>query len=81
MTISVKVRYFASLRECMGRGEEEARREAGSSVLQLWQRLAAGQELPPGQEFLAAVNREHVGMQARLQDGDEVAFFPPVTGG
>ncbi|MEY2336547.1 MoaD/ThiS family protein [Acidithiobacillus ferrianus] len=31
--------------------------------------------------LLAAVNLEHISMSTELQDNDEVAFFPPVTGG
>ncbi len=38
--------------------------------------------LPTERSFiLAAVNLEHVSMSTELQDNDEVAFFPPVTGG
>ncbi len=50
----------------------------GCSVGELWQR-ATKQPLP--QRLLAAVNQEYADLNAVLRDGDEVAFFPPVTGG
>ena len=55
----------------------------GTRVEELWQavarefpRLAAFPAMPP-----AAVNREYVGGETVLRDGDEVAFLPPVAGG
>lgn len=79
MTITVK--YFASLRELVGRAEE--RLELGGSnptVAELWGQVAGGENQLPAQ-VLAAVNREYVKADATVRDGDEVAFFPPVTGG
>ncbi|HFC54470.1 MAG TPA: molybdopterin synthase sulfur carrier subunit, partial [Gammaproteobacteria bacterium] len=42
--------------------------------------LAAGDEPAPG-NLLVAINMEYATMQSPVKDGDEVAFFPPVTGG
>ncbi len=39
----------------------------------------SGKELPDN--ILSAINMEYVKADARVKDGDEVAFFPPVTGG
>lgn len=79
MTINVK--YFASLREILGRSEDKL--EVGDeplTVAEIWQRVAGEQQsLPPN--VLTAVNMQYVKADATAHDGDEVAFFPPVTGG
>lgn len=77
MTINVK--YFASLRERLGRGEDCVDASAVCTVAELWARLNSGQALPDN--VLIAVNREYAKADQRVKDGDEVAFFPPVTGG
>jgi molybdopterin synthase sulfur carrier subunit len=76
--VSVTVKYFASIRESVGRGEEIVDLPQACSVGELWQRLTK-RPLPP--RLLVAVNQEYAGLDATLRDGDEVAFFPPVTGG
>jgi len=73
------VKYFARLREQVGRGEDEIAYEPGMSTEQVWQRATAGQAMPPA--MLVAVNMDYVRGPVALKDGDEVAFFPPVTGG
>lgn len=77
--MSVTVRYFASLREQLGRGEETLDPEGITTVREVWSRLQGGAPLPAN--VLSAVNLEHVGPDHPVHDGDEVAFFPPVTGG
>ncbi len=77
MTISVK--YFASLRERLGRGEDRVDAHAVSTVAELWAWLNSGAALPDN--VLIAVNMEYAKADQAVQDGDEVAFFPPVTGG
>ncbi|MEH6455661.1 MAG: molybdopterin converting factor subunit 1 [Cocleimonas sp.] len=81
--MTIKVLYFASLREEIGRASDEfdfSSDELSSlSLDKLWQK-ATGQSSFPGQ-LLVAVNQEYKEPQALLKDGDEVAFFPPVTGG
>ena len=76
--MSVTVKYFASIRESLGRGEDVVELPAACTVSELWQR-AARAPMPP--RLLAAINQEYAGLDAVLHDGDEVAFFPPVTGG
>lgn len=78
--ISVKVRYFASLREQRGVGEEALELEAGLCLGALWERLARRHGLPR-QQVLMALNHAYAKPQRQLAAGDEVAFFPPVTGG
>ena len=78
--MDIKVRYFASMRDRMGRAEETVTVEGeGITVEELWRRVAGGQEMPPN--LLIAVNMEYTDASRQLKSGDEVAFFPPVTGG
>jgi len=76
----VTVKYFASLREALGRAEEQLEVSDSSSVAEIWTRATAGTELPAVQ-VLCAVNKEYADNDQPVCDGDEVAFFPPVTGG
>jgi molybdopterin synthase sulfur carrier subunit len=77
--MSIKVRYFASLRETMGRVEESLAAEGIRTVADVWKAVSEGQ--PPPEHLLCAVNMEYADAAASVNDGDEVAFFPPVTGG
>ncbi|HEC12092.1 MAG TPA: MoaD/ThiS family protein [Acidiferrobacteraceae bacterium] len=77
--MSIKVRYFASLREKMGREEDQLDALGVNTVADVWTRAARGQAMPPN--TLAAVNLEYGDLTTSVADGDEVAFFPPVTGG
>ena len=75
----VQVNYFASLRERLGRTEDRVEVVEVITVGQLWKRLCPEIALPPN--TLAAVNMEYAELTQVVNDGDEVAFFPPVTGG
>lgn len=77
--MTVKVKYFASLRERLGRDEEDI--DAGSirTVADVWAAVVHGE--PLSTNILTAVNMEYVDAGHSVGDGDEVAFFPPVTGG
>ncbi|HSI22895.1 MAG TPA: molybdopterin converting factor subunit 1 [Methylophilaceae bacterium] len=83
----VKLLYFARLREALGTSQEEIAVPDGVTDIQrlmawLAQRGGAWQEEFTGCHPLrAAVNQELVGNTAAFRDGDEIAFFPPVTGG
>ncbi len=84
--MSVKVLFFAGLREALGVGSESlALPVAVGSVRALRDYLAARGEpwaaLATTKNLRAAVNQQMVGPDAPVQEGDEVAFFPPVTGG
>ena len=74
----VSIRLFAGLRERAGTGERELELAEGSTVRDVWDSLALGDE-PPG--LLYAVNREYAPRDQGLADGDEVALIPPVSGG
>ncbi|HAC33227.1 MAG TPA: molybdopterin synthase sulfur carrier subunit [Gammaproteobacteria bacterium] len=77
--MSVKVHYFASLRERVGCAEESLDLQPGATVRDAWDRGCAGFPIP--QNTLCALNEEYTSLDANLSDGDRVAFFPPVTGG
>lgn len=78
--MKVNVRYFASVRDRMGRSEETVSVEQASlTVEDLWKQVSKGQALPSS--TLIAVNMEYTNATQPLKNGDEVAFFPPVTGG
>ena len=77
--MSVTVKYFASLREELGQAEVRLESRPGETVATLWIRANPERSLPPN--VLAAVNQEYVGRGHPVVEGDEVAFFPPVTGG
>ncbi|HID49061.1 MAG TPA: molybdopterin converting factor subunit 1 [Chromatiales bacterium] len=75
--MSISVKFFASLREQVGKGEAELEAPV-ATVGEVWRRTT---EIPMPANTLMAVNLEYVDADHAVQDGDEVAFFPPVTGG
>ena len=83
----VTVLYFARLREALGRAREEiALPESVIDLASLRDALVSrggqwAQELSPTRKVRAAVNQEMASGDTPVRDGDEVAFFPPVTGG
>ncbi len=76
--MAITVKYFAALREELGRAEDRVEAGGVATVADVWQ-AAAGREMPAN--TLMAVNMEYVQADQAVSDGDEVAFFPPVTGG
>jgi molybdopterin synthase sulfur carrier subunit len=74
----ITVRYFASIRERLGRAEDSLEASAAHTVAEVWRRVSA-EPLPAN--ALVAVNQEYARLETPVQAGDEVAFFPPVTGG
>jgi len=79
--------YFARLREALGTDREEIALPVSVMTLgalrtHLAQRGEAwAQEMAGGRNLRAAVNQEVAMPDTPVKDGDEVAFFPPVTGG
>lgn len=86
MTTSVRVLYFASLREALASSGEDLALPAGvATVAQLRDHIARRGEpwaqLARTKNLRCAVNQAMVGFDSPVTAGDEVAFFPPVTGG
>jgi molybdopterin converting factor subunit 1 len=84
---SVRVLYFAWLRERVGCAEENLALPPGPAtvggVIALLRGRGPGHAaaLAEGLAVRCAVNQEFAGTDAPVWPGDEVAFFPPVTGG
>ncbi|MEO5660690.1 MAG: MoaD/ThiS family protein [Polaromonas sp.] len=83
--MKVTVKYFASIREALGRGSEE-RDTPATTLSQLRDELLAASpahaaSLARGKSVRMALNQVMSDESAALSDGCEVAFFPPVTGG
>jgi molybdopterin converting factor subunit 1 len=84
--MNIRLLYFARLREVFGLGQENLDLPSPSTLADLLAHLRGrggvwAQELAPGRAFRLAVNQDIAGPDAVLGEGDEVAIFPPVTGG
>ncbi len=82
----IRVLFFAKLREDLGQSELELAWSAELSTVaglqaQLNQRDEKWARALGAENIICAVNQQQVATGHGLADGDEVAFFPPVTGG
>jgi len=82
---TIQIRFFAALREALG-AHALTLPTAAATVADLRDELIArggayAEVLARGRAVRAALNQAMVPESAPLRDGDEVAFFPPVTGG
>jgi molybdopterin synthase sulfur carrier subunit len=83
----ITVLYFARLREALGQSMEQIALPEGVRDLESLRALLVArggaweQELAPHKPVRAAVNQTMAVGDVPVSDGDEVAFFPPVTGG
>ncbi|MCG6941088.1 MAG: molybdopterin converting factor subunit 1 [Thiohalocapsa sp.] len=82
----IRVLYFASLRETVGTDAEQLPPAHAGSVADIRARLRArggawAAALDEQRRVLAAVNQQMARPDTPVADGDELAFFPPVTGG
>ena len=84
--MTVKILFFAGLREVLGTGSESIALPSGVSTAGALRDLLAARgdpwaALATTKNLRVAVNQQMVGLDAVVKAGDEVAFFPPVTGG
>lgn len=85
--MALNVLYFARLREAIGRGQEVIAWDANLANVEALRKVlcARGSQwhsaLSSQQGVRVAVNHDLAQDNTALKDGDEVAFFPPVTGG
>ena len=77
--MSITVQYFASLREQVGNQQVTLPYEVPLDVSTVWTKSTDNMVMPDN--TLCAINMEYVNRDAMVSNGDEVAFFPPVTGG
>jgi len=83
--MNITVRYFAALREALG-AQETLHLPAATTLGALRDHLIASsplhaEALRRGRALRCALNQALAGEDAMVEDGAEVAFFPPVTGG
>lgn len=84
--MTVKIVFFASLREALGVDSVDLQISGSSSVSALISQLANQQSpewlgILTAENIRIAVNQDLINEDVAVVDGDEVAFFPPVTGG
>jgi len=79
----LKLRFFASLKDLTGESEMEVELEEETSVREVLRRLET--RFPRIKQYepvlLVAVNQEYADLDSLVSPGDEVSFFPPVSGG
>ena len=82
--MSVKVLYFAGLKEALGIASESYDLPADVTTVGELRDWLVGQgrtALATAKNLRCAVNHDMAPLDAAVSDGDEIAFFPPVTGG
>ena len=83
--MKLQLRYFASVREALGRGEESVESSAATLGALRDELIARGEPcalaLARGRAVRMALDQVMRNEDAALTDGAEIAFFPPVTGG
>ncbi len=76
--MSITVKFFASVREKLGKSQDIVEYRDSSCPADVWAQCT---QAPLPNQLLVAVNQEYASLSQLLLDGDEIAFFPPVTGG
>jgi MoaE-MoaD fusion protein len=82
-TISIRVLFFGAARDAAGKEEVELRVDPPHDVASVFEQVTgAYPDLRRfGRSLLLAVNQEYAEPHREVRDGDELAFFPPVSGG
>lgn len=83
--MKINVRYFASIREALGQGNESVETSAGTLAALRDELVTRGgayaEALARGKAVRVSLNQTLSDEAAALPEGAEVGFFPPVTGG
>ena len=82
----IKVLYFASIREVLGRDQDQLQVNTATTVDSLIDELVVihgelWHQMLRNKKVLVAINQTVATLDAAISEGDEIAFFPPVTGG
>ena len=77
--MSIQVKFFASLRETLGIESTSIDSTTDLTVRDVWNTTTDTADYPVN--TLCAINMDYAHQNDTVKDGDEVAFFPPVTGG
>ena len=75
----IQVKFFASLADRVGKREDTVLSDDVSTAMDVWTASAANEPMPGNTRV--AINQHYATLTTAVADGDEVAFFPPVTGG
>lgn len=75
----VSVKFFAGLRDTLSLSNTSLPADGLRTAKDVWQKATDGTDAP--ENLLCAINHQHGTLESEVCDGDEVAFFPPVTGG
>ena len=79
ITMIIVVKYFASISDALGKTSEKIVLEHEMTVGEVWTDVS--KNIKYAGKVMTAVNHEYVSEDHLLKNEDEVAFFPPVTGG
>lgn len=80
--MKIKIRYFASIKEILGKNEEEIEVKEGITAGALKEKLLTmNSKITEKEQLLIAINGGFVDPKKKIKEGDIVALFPPVSGG
>jgi molybdopterin synthase sulfur carrier subunit len=80
--MKIKIRYFASIKEILGKNEEEIEVKEGITAGALKEKLLTmNSKITEKEQLLIAINGSFVDPKKKIKEGDVVALFPPVSGG
>lgn len=82
--MSVRILYFAGLKEALGLAAETVELPANVDTVASvrdWLVTQGRDKLATAKNLRFAVNQELADLETPVKEGDEIAFFPPVTGG
>ena len=75
----IVVKYFASISDAIGKTSEQIEWQAKMTAGDVWEDVS--KNIKYTGKVMVAVNHEYADMSCLLSENDEIAFFPPVTGG